>query len=987
MRINRLYGLALGICTVRGLAFGQGPPPIADPVQEALVPAHISELPIILSGELAYLFSEPDGTDVVHIVGDFGCQLGEDEGQKLKGREGIIWISPQQFDKISYRHLEIYLWRDAEIKELANTVTTGPALFVTLDSKGPLSTSVDEFAYQSSAGTPSFIEATTVRKEVASKASVDTEAAKAWRVFDPTGLGVDDRKPRPKPTIHFQTRGEFKGPISHEGHRVLTVIGRVYLSRGTSGSSDFLEIQSDSVVVFLSGDADLGNAFGGDPPSEPQPTENAGEGKEATSDVARRPRRSDPATRQVLSAGFGQVEVEGVYLEGDVLMTSGPHMVRASRLYYDFSQERALMLDAVVRTLVVQRNIPLYIRAAEIRQLSTNQIAAEDALLTTSEFHTPHYHIGAQRVELVNRTPPELGLGIGQIRAGSYTIRHGTLNIGNVPVAYWPFLRGTVDTSESAIQSVRLGYSDDFGAEVETRWDLFSLMGLEHQKGVDTSLKLDHFSERGPAVGVDAKYERDRYFGLLRSYLIDDGGEDSLGRERDQPSQHDLRGRFLLRHRQYLEDDWQLSLEMSFLSDRSFLEEFFESEFDNEKEQETLLYLKKQRENWAFTALLQTRVLDFTTQTERYPDFGYFRLGEPLGDRASWFSENRLGVVRFRDADRTFLEWLRFGSTENSGTTIRADSRQEVGAPVDVGAIRLVPYVAGRGTVWDDSIDDGGLARTMGLYGVRGSMYLSRVYSEARSELFDVHGLRHIVKPTVTAWGSHSNVDSRDVFPFDETVERIDELDGVTLGMRQRWQTKRGPENARRNVDVLTFSSQLGVFNDAPGDDFTNGFTSFSRPENSISRNFINQAMIWRVNDRTAVLYESNYDLNDRDWDILNVSLAVERTPRFNYVLGYRFIDGSNSNVLALDTNYRLTEKHTIALREAFDLDQGQTLDFTVALIRRLPRWYTAVSFELDEAEDDVGLSFTLWPEGLPQAAIGSRRFTGLANTTSIERR
>ena len=145
--------------------------------------------------------------------------------------------------------------------------------------------------------------------------------------------------------------------------------------------------------------------------------------------------------------------------------------------------------------------------------------------------------------------------------------------------------------------------------------------------------------------------------------------------------------------------------------------------------------------------------------------------------------------------------------------------------------------------------------------------------------------------------------------------------------------------------------------------------------------------MIWRVNDRTAVLYESNYDLNDRDWDILNVSLAVERTPRFNYVLGYRFIDGSNSNVLALDTNYRLTEKHTIALREAFDLDQGQTLDFTVALIRRLPRWYTAVSFELDEAEDDVGLSFTLWPEGLPQAAIGSRRFTGLANTTSIERR
>jgi hypothetical protein len=49
-----------------------------------------------------------------------------------------------------------------------------------------------------------------------------------------------------------------------------------------------------------------------------------------------------------------------------------------------------------------------------------------------------------------------------------------------------------------------------------------------------------------------------------------------------------------------------------------------------------------------------------------------------------------------------------------------------------------------------------------------------------------------------------------------------------------------------------------------------------------------------------------------------------------------------------------------------------------------MPRWYSAVSFELDEAEDDFGISFSLWPEGLPQAALGSRRFTGLANTTRI---
>ena len=103
-------------------------------------------------------------------------------------------------------------------------------------------------------------------------------------------------------------------------------------------------------------------------------------------------------------------------------------------------------------------------------------------------------------------------------------------------------------------------------------------------------------------------------------------------------------------------------------------------------------------------------------------------------------------------------------------------------------------------------------------------------------------------------------------------------------------------------------------------------------------------------------------------------------------MIGYRFIDETDSNLFGFDVNYRLTEKHTLALRELFDLDRGRTLDFTVAFIRKMPRWFSAITFELDEAEDDFGFSLSLWPEGLPQAALGSRRFTGLANTTRINR-
>lgn len=966
------------------------PAPIADQPEQALLPAGISELPLSLNAKLAYLFKESDGTEVVHLLGDAELSLGTVEGQRLSAREAVIWISNQKYENRPYRHLDVFLWREAQVEEIGGTQTLAPVLFVSLDTSGPISTAVDEFAFESSAKAQAYLDGQSIREALAARREGKPIISAPLRVFDPSGLSTPQGPPEPPPVIHFQSTGEFKGPIEHEGHRLVTVIGRVYLARGVPATDQFLEIQADSAVVFLSPE-------GTAPRLEAIQDDGLG-GKErepatGTKDKDAKPRRKkSPGNRQMLSAGIGDLDVEGAYLEGDVIMTVGPNMIRASRLYYDFLDNRALILDAVVRTIVPQRNIPLYVRAAEIRQLTTNHFSAEDALLTTSEFHTPHYHIGAKKVEIINRTPP-VGARGGLVAAGSFRIEDSTLNVGGIPIAYWPSVKGTLDVSETAIRNVRAGYSDDFGAEFETEWNLFSLAGLEQPEGFDASLSLDYFSERGPAIGIDADYERESYFGLMRSYLIHDSGEDSVNADQTVPPPDELRGRFLARHRDYLADDWQLTLELSYISDRNFLKEYFESEFENEKEQETLAYLKKQRDNWAFSGQLQFRILDFTTQTERLPDFSYYRIGEPLSvparlrpalDNITWFTENRLGLVRYRPAEQTFEEWLENGNTNSSDTTFRADTRQELTRAFDLGPWRMVPFTAVRGTTWSDSIDEHEIARAMAVYGVRGSTYLSRLYPESRSAFWDIDGIRHVIKADVTAWASQANVGSDELYLFDETVEGIDPIDGVSAGIRQRWQTKRGQGANRRKVDVVTVDTEIGAFSDTPGEDVTNGFMSYSRPENSIARNYVSNAVIWRMNDRTTILNELNYDLNDGDLAVANVSVAVERTPRFSYLIGYRFIDYEESNLLGFDLNYRMTEKHTIALRNAFDLDQGRNLDFTVALIRKHPRWFSAWSFEIDEAEDDFGVSFSLWPEGLEQAAIGSRRFTGLASTTRL---
>lgn len=985
MRIVRGVASTFALLMLAALTHGQERPPLADRVDPALLPSGITQQEVDMSGQLAYLFKDEDGSSVTHIVGGFSLRVGDEPVRELKSREAIIWITERKHESRSYRHLEIYLWRDAEIRESAGTLTLGPALFATLSTFGEVLTHVDDFGTQTGVDNLVFQEGSAIRKAVGAASPAVADPQVAMRVFDAGGKSSGAERRTPKPAIYFHTEGELTmGEVLDR--RVVTVIGGAYLSRGVAGSSEFVEIQADNVVVFLSeGGVPLGGT--GSTPDTGlggKPAESQGAKANDESGSRPKPTKKSAANQQLISAGFGDVGVDAVYLEGDVIMTQGPNAIRASRLYYDPSNDRALILDAIVHTMLVDRNIPLYLRAAEIRQLSASHYTAEKAMVTTSEFHTPHYHLGAERVELTNLTAAPGGGKTAGVTGGNFRVRDATFRIGGVPIGYWPSMSGPISTSETAIRSVRTGYSDDFGAELETKWHLFNLLDLETPDGFDSSLNLDYFSDRGPAIGVEAEYERDKYFGVARTYLISDEGRDSLGSDREIPSPHDVRGRALLRHRQYLEDDWQASLEMSFISDRGFLEEFFESEFDREKDQETLFYLKKQRENWAFTSLLQWRPLDFYTQTERFPDFAYFLLGEPIGGFANWYTENRLGFVRYRPADQTIRQLLREGELEGSGMTARGDTRHEFTSPFDLGSVRFVPFASARGTAWDDAPDDGAIARFMGGYGVRGSGYLWRTFPDAKSTMFDIDGVRHIIKPDVTAWVSHSNVDSHELYPFDETVEQIDEIDGMSVGVRQRWQTKRGVGDNRRVVDLFTWDVDAGVFNDATGDDVTNGYTSYSRPENSIARNYVASSAIWRVNDRTALLNEVNYDLNDGDIDVFNLSMAVERSPRFAYIVGYRFIGETDSNLLGMDVNYRLSEKHTVAIREQFDIDKGRTLDFTVALIRRYPRWFSALSFELDEAEDDFGVSFSVWPEGLPQAAIGSKRFTGLAGTTRI---
>lgn len=1021
LRTWRCVALLACLATAVSRAPAQSPFLVDESKVQDLLPPGISDFELELYGKLAYTWNMGDGAQVVQIEGDFSGRMGP---YKLTSKDAVLWFQHAKWQDKGYLDVQVFLWQDAEILQPAGTVESGPALMVTLRTFGKLVLNADGHAFESAEDSDLFQEATKARRLTTISPPPGAEQAAEPVTITPSAERLQQLTvQRPPKLIQFSV-SRTDGQIDYEtvdGQSVVVARNEVLVTQGSpSASGEYMELRADAAVIYLNSDQ-LGDGLPGVlGTSESKPSRQIKATEESPSGGA--PRLNDSTKKKDdLDTKSAAQWVNAVYLEGDVVLTRGLRMIRAPRLYYDFQKEQALILDAVTRAAEPTRGIPIYVRAAEIRQLSSSEYEANKAQVTTSEFHTPHVAIGADKVVLIDRTPRNSAGEITGVEAGTYKAYHTTLNLEGIPIAYWPFSRGDFSRDQMAFRNAKVGYNGDFGATFETRWYLFNLLGLETPAGYDATYKLDYFTDRGPATGIDMDYERDDYYGLLRSYYINDHGKDDFGGQRGSISpDHENRGRFTWRHRQYLPKDWELTLEGSYISDDQYLESFERNEFENGKDQETLVYLLKRQDNWQVSTLANWRLNEFETQTEHLPDNMFSLIGEPLGDFATAYSESRVGVVRYRPDDRRWLNGQnRPDNTGETGSVLRGDTREELEFPLpDLGPMKFTPYIAGRASAYDDGPsgrgDDntsGGFGRVFGSYGLRGNMMLSKVDDSIESEILDLHRLRHVIKPDFALWNAHANRNPDEMTPFDSGVEDIDDFGGGTVGMRQKFQTQRGGPGKWRTVDWIVFDVEAGFFSNKedskPVDNFvygkrgeqieayeprvqsnrSHGDYIASRPEDSISSNFLATNFQYRISDSTVVIQDNVFDMNRGNAGTSNLTLAVERQPRLSYFVGWRYIHDIESNLLALGGNYKLSEKHTVAIRELYDIDLGRNYSTELVYIRRWPRWYTAVSLDVDRGLEDVGINFSVWPEGAPQLGLGSKRYTGLADSVGLQLR
>jgi hypothetical protein len=922
----------------------------------------------------------------------FSMSIG---ANRFSSNSGVVWLESigTKFGdriRIDYK-ARVYLKGNVSVKKGEGAMTTelsqtavenGSAMVVRFDVRGEAFVTADKREAADPRGLELYQRAlaAVVVKELVTEKPVPGVPTKKTPPEKPAEIVTrpEEKKLQFRYPINLAPAGEVEPKIESaeaNGVDVTTVIGRFYLWQKQDEQGGLLELQADSAVIFHSTISSLDA------------------------------RRSSPVIR-ISSDGsrYPGDGVSGIYLAGDVVMTEGLRTIRADEIYYDFERKRAIAINAVMRNFDVSEGIPIYVRAAQLRQVAENKFAADNITLTSSEFYLPQISLNASKVIITDTTSTDQQKGAvskNSYDAQMYDVR---LKMYDKTIFYWPFVRSNLQRPDVPLKSVHTGYDGRWGAMLETRWYLSRLLGLREPEGVEGTSMLDYYSRHGIGSGIKIDYERENYFGKLLGYIINDTGTDRLGRDdsrRNLEPPQDLRGRFHWQHRQFLPYDWQLTTEVGYVSDKNFLEAYYRDEFYLDKEQETLIHLKRIEDNWGLAFLSKWRINNFADQLEELPSAEFHWTGQSfLDDRLTFNSDTLLGRFRQRlasDSSSTVSQdFFTFGSTRN-----------EIDMPIAIGGTKLVPFVAGTAaydngsgfyTDIDGTADESKDNVFLGEAGIRAAPQpYWKVFPDVKSRLWDLNQLRHIISPYFTA------------VSFTESDSVIEQRDVVNVGISQRLQTKRGTGATERTVDWMrldmdvTWVSEPGDTSAGPDrfiwnkpfipllnrysplvNEFGQAMPPQDRRSSNIfgpSRNSFCADYIWRLSDTSAILSDMNFDMQSGVVQQFDVGFSHLRWPNLSYYIGSRYLrrvwvkDEEGSNTFTFAATYVIDPRYTVVFSQQFDFDYGANIRSDITLIRRYHRIYWGITYSADESLDNHAIIFSIWPEGVPELGIGSRRY------------
>lgn len=697
-------------------------------------------------------------------------------------------------------------------------------------------------------------------------------------------------------------------------------------------------------------------------------------------------------------------QIEGIYLEGGVFAGDDQWSMRAPRMYLDVANNKALMLDTVFWTTDRQSAMPLYVRAASVRQTARDEFLAENATISNTAFFEPDVTIGIKDIKVTlgqstiaqRESDPRPDV---QVEAKSVVLKAGP-----VPLLWLPGFKG--DPGDFPLRQIRIGDSNRSGLALQTRWNALSLFKLDAAPGVDIDLDLDYYAERGFAFGVSSNWNTSNHKGGLFSYLLpDDAGTDITASGRRLERDGESRGIFAFHDLWEVTNQWTLISEFSYISDEAFVPAFFDDLARTTEAFRNRVVLERLSDDAQFSIELSTTVNDFIVpehqlQSPGYsvyktPEAKFMTLGRDLlpdikPGLLTYSFEARAGVMRlaFSEVDAREYGFVSnsladdaFGTTAtqsladlfraaglDEGAVTRLDTRHELSSRFDFGPVRVNPFIVGRATAYDEDFATYSPSQTdevryWGAAGVTLSTTISKVDNTVESRLLDLHRIRHIIEPSLTIWGSDSNFDRGDLPIYDDDVEDLLVGSAFRAAIDQTWQTKRGGVGRWRDVDLVKLRTEYVHTDDNQGNDPLPEYFS-SRPELSNAGEIFGASMVVQPTDAFAIAGEWVYDLDTDRTARSSVGMILENRPGFTTSIEYREVEPIDGTFLTFGAGYRLSDKYAIYMNGNYNfrLDDFQT--FNTQILRRFQVGTIGATIQYNNIRGETSIGFVFRPLG-----------------------
>jgi len=683
--------------------------------------------------------------------------------------------------------------------------------------------------------------------------------------------------------------------------------------------------------------------------------ESAGPGA-PSEDQEKAPAKGEKPSEEKSDSPWAREPME-LYAEGNVKILYEGSTFLCDQVYTNLAEKRGVLLSGQIfgERDILDRKHPLHFKAEALKQVCGRLHTMENATFSTCVHSIPHYELRIEHSELKG-DPKE---GIMSLNGTSIAIRGAEIPLFDTSFQvgrhwYFPVKRLKVGTSSryGPHAIITLGENfDKLGKKAH------SALGIDNGFRGDIELELGLLDKRGIGLGPALEYESEGlYKGYLKGYFINDSADSDRG---GAPIEENKRGRIRTQNRVELGDGHLLDLELSYITDRHFLDEYYESEFKTDKEQETYAYFHKAQDHQSYSLLGRFRLNDFDSQNEYIPQarWDLSALPVPVGGinpivhsmPGVFYSHGtEFSQVRYRPDDEL---------AQDGDRLTRGDYNGLVEAPFKAGIMKITPFYENRMSYFERTLDDSQpAARLAESFGVRSGL-LFHALSDFKSGLLNIDGIRNIVEPALVYRDTFAiNKEAGKLIPFDE-METPVRGDALALEVRQRIQT-RDPEEAGMVHTMYDGLFRLPFFPDRRlGEDDHRmgnlGFDLWFRPLFS-----------GRLLKKLTLNEEGEFDLTRKGLDALNSRLHINPDDDYTLILRHRWIRSRHS-YFGTAFRYLLTPKWEVELGVQYDIVKRTWVDRSLIFRRRAHQWLFEIECEIDRGDNNKSVSLNITPLAL----------------------